>query len=213
MLWRTLLLVAGVFACSTAVILIKACRVDPVQMASYRQLVAAVVLAPLFLRDWRRSGAAFTASHLRGALLPGAMLGLHFISWIFGAQKARAANASLIVNMVPIVLPFFLHWLIRERLTRGEFAGTAVALAGMVLLALADSRHGGELVAGDLICFGSMILFAFYLSLGRKNRHYPTVWLYLVPVYFIGPRFFYLLPLPAALILKIFGIDAWEVFW
>jgi len=186
MLWRILLLVAGVFACSTAVILIKACRVDAVQMAAYRQLVAAAVLAPLFLRDWRRAGSAFTARHLRGAFLPGAMLGLHFISWIFGAQKARAANASLIVNMVPIVLPFFLHWLIRERLTRGEFAGTTLALAGMVLLALADSRHGGDLVAGDLLCFGSMILFGLYLALGRKNRHYPTVWLYLVPVYSIG---------------------------
>ena len=189
MLWRALLLAVGVFAGSTAVIQIKACTVDPVQMASYRQLVAAAVLAPVFLRDWRRHRAAYTWAHLRGAMLPGLMLGLHFISWIFGAQKARAANASLIVNMVPIVLPFFLHWLIRERITKGEVAGTALALAGLVLLAVADSRHGGQLVAGDLICFGSMILFALYLALGRKNRHYPTVWLYLVPVYFLGGAF------------------------
>jgi drug/metabolite transporter (DMT)-like permease len=36
---------------------------------------------------------------------------------------------------------------------------------------------------GDLVCFGSMILFALYLAFGRANRDFPNVWLYMWPVY------------------------------
>jgi drug/metabolite transporter (DMT)-like permease len=31
-----------------------------------------------------------------------------------------------------------------------------------------------------------MLLFAWYLALGRKNRDFPTLWLYVVPVYAIA---------------------------
>jgi hypothetical protein len=51
MLPRFLLLMAGVFACSTAVIMIKLCDLaveNPVLLASLRCLVAAAALGPLF---------------------------------------------------------------------------------------------------------------------------------------------------------------------
>ena len=31
-----------------------------------------------------------------------------------------------------------------------------------------------------------MLFYAFYLALERKNRYFPTVWLYLVPLYFVA---------------------------
>ena len=194
MAWRVLLLAVGVYACSTAVIMIKVCAVHPVLLASYRQLVAAAALSPLLLRDLRRlrrqavsgAGPAFRPRMLLRTVLPGVVLGAHFISWIIGARRTSAANSSLIVNMVPVVMPFLLYALLRERLTRGELAGTAVVLAGVALLSAGDVHLRPDRVAGDVLCFGSMLLFALYLALGRRNRDFPSLWLYLVPLYFAG---------------------------
>jgi drug/metabolite transporter (DMT)-like permease len=186
MFLRYLLLVFGVFACSTAVIMIKATDVAAVPLSGYRQLVAAVALLPLLLRDWRRTGGGFARRYLPRTILPGALLGVHFISWIIGARKADSANASLIVNLVPVAMPLLLIVLTREMITRGEAVGTLVAMGGVGVLAMSDYHLDLEKFWGDVICFGSMLLFATYLALGRRNRDFPSIWLYLVPLYFVG---------------------------
>jgi drug/metabolite transporter (DMT)-like permease len=185
--WRISLLVLGVFACSTAAIWIKSIDASSVHwslIAAYRLLLAALILAPLFARDLRRHRARYARRHLRRSLLPGVILAAHFLTWIPGVQLTLAANASLVVNMVPVAMPFLLYALMRERLNAGEWAATALAVAGVALLAAADYRFSPQLFLGDVICFASMILFALYLALGRLNRDFPSIWLYLVPLYF-----------------------------
>lgn len=176
----------GVFACSTAVIMVKQTETSPVLLAGQRLIIAAVALTPLLVHELRRLGVRLTWSTLRRTLLPGLMLGAHFITWILGARLTLAANASLIVNMVPIAMPFLLHWMIREKLTRGEWAGTALAITGVAILAVGDYHLSPELFLGDMVCFGSMLLFACYLALARRNRDFPSIWIYLVPLYVVG---------------------------
>lgn len=186
---RILILLFGVFACSTAAILIKSCDVPAILLSGSRLLVAALVLTPLFVRDLRRSAGAFTRRRLWAALLPGVMLGLHFITWNIGIRKATTVNGSLIVNLVPIVMPLFLLVFVRERLNLGEVIGTLVAMSGVGLLMKTDFDLSREYFQGDVICFGSMLLFAFYLVLGRRNRAVPTIWLYVTPMYYVGSLF------------------------
>lgn len=155
-------------------------------LAAYRLLIAAAALAPLFARDLVARRHTFAWKQLRLTLLPGIVLGVHAIAWNAGAEKTAVANATLIVNMVPIAMPFFLLVLIREKLTGPELAGTAVSLVGVVVLGAAGLHISAEHFTGDVICFVAMLLFAFYLALGRKNRGFPTIWLYVVPVYFFG---------------------------
>ena len=186
MFWRIPLLVLGVWACGTAVIMIKSCTVHPVLLSSYRLVVAVAVLAPLFVRDWRRNRPGFGWAQLRKTILPGVLLGGHFITWISGARMTLAANASLIVNMVPIAMPFLMHFLIRERLTRVEYLATALALTGVAVLAGGDYRLENTYFPGDMVCVVSMLLLATYLALGRRNRDFPTIWLYLVPLYAVA---------------------------
>ena len=93
------------------------------------------------------------------------------------------AQATLIVNLVPIALPFFLFWLVRERINAAELAGTALAVVGLATLSVKDVLQGGGSLAGDSVCLLSMLLFALYLALGRRNRDFPSIWLYVIPVY------------------------------
>jgi len=186
MLRRFALLFLGVFACSTAVIMIKGATLSPPLLACYRCLGAALILTPLFLKGLARNPGRFTRRHLLRCILPGVLLGVHFVSWIMGALKPPAANSSLIVNMVPLVMPFVLFAIMRERPTRGELAGSALAIAGVVVMTASDFSLEPKYFRGDVLCLVSMVFFCVYLVLARRNRDFPTVWLYLVPVYAIA---------------------------
>lgn len=170
--------------------MIRLSDLHPILLSSYRLLVAAILLLPLFLRDYRASGGKQSLwSLFMRALVPGLFLGAHFIFWIIGARKTPSANSSLVVNMVPVVMPFCLYILSRERLNRWEYAGTALSLAGLAVLAGVDFNLSTDFFAGDVFCLVSMLLLTVYLALARRNSSGSTLWLYLVPVYLIGGLF------------------------
>lgn len=178
-----LLLLLGVFACATSAIMIKASTTPPVVLTSVRLVIASMLLTPLFWLEWRKHRALLPAGWWRRTTVPALLLSAHFISWTYGARMTVTAQASLIVNLSPVALPFFLHWLLRERINRREIIGTALALAGVLVLSARDAFARDGDLAGNAVCFGSMLVFACYLSLGRLNRDVPSLWLYVVPIY------------------------------
>ncbi|MCP4377024.1 MAG: DMT family transporter, partial [bacterium] len=180
------LLVGGVWACATAIIFIRKSVTPPILLTALRLLGASLVLSPLCIRDFRKHRKRLGWDELRMTLLAGAAMGLHFAGWMMGARRGNPTNASLIVNMIPAVMPLFLFVMIHERVTRAELKGTLLAITGVCILGAWDFHINRENFTGDLICFGSMLVFCFYLTLGRKNRHFPTIWLYVVPVCFFG---------------------------
>ncbi|MEM6328941.1 MAG: DMT family transporter [Planctomycetota bacterium] len=180
---QILLLLVGVLACSVSVIFIKQSGVDAVLLSGLRLAVAAAVLAPVCAIDLRRHRAKMTWRHAAWPAVPGLVLAAHFITWIIGARLTPAANSTLIVNIVPVVMPVLLWAFARERLSRAEAAATLIVSAGLAVLFAADFRVSGDHFRGDAVCFGSMLLLAVYLALGRRFRHHPTVWLYLAPLY------------------------------
>jgi drug/metabolite transporter (DMT)-like permease len=179
-------MVFGIWACSTSVIFVKASSIHPVLLGAYRLLVGGVILSPLFLRDLRRYRSTYGLRHIRRTILPGIFLAAHFALWILGARLTAAAHATLIVNTVPIVMPFLLYFVVREKVTRGEVIGTILALMGVGLLSGTDLHTAREFLAGDVICFASMLMLASYMVLGRRNRDFPTIWLYVTPVYLVA---------------------------
>jgi drug/metabolite transporter (DMT)-like permease len=181
MVWVGLFL--GIIACSSSVIFIKSTAMDPAYLAGLRLLMASLLLAPWFLRDCRRIPDVRFSRLWLNSLPAGGFLAAHFISWNEGVRLTLAAHGTLIVNMVPVALPFLLWLTHRERVNRVEIAATTVSMLGIAILAINDYHFSREYMVGDLTCFVSMILFAAYLSLGRKNRSSQSIFLYIVPVY------------------------------
>ena len=185
MLLRFLQLIGGVAALSTAVIWIKASSTHPVALSAIRLSLAALLLTPLELRERRRHAAILPqfAKLNRRTWIAGGLLALHFSSWAFAARMTAAAQANLIVNLAPVALPFFLFLLAHEPINRREILGTGIVILGLLVLTVRDVWAADGSAAGNAVCFGSMLLFAAYLALGRRSRDLPSVWLYVVPVY------------------------------
>lgn len=200
---KLLILLLGLGACASAVIMIKASTVHPVLLSAWRLLIAALVLSPLLLRELRRTGVRYSRRFLLRSLLPGAMLAGHFISWTLGARRTTAANATLIVNMLPVVMPFLLYLLVRERITRGELAGTAIATVGLIALTAIDAHLSFQNFLGDLICLGSLLCLGMYMTLARRNRDFPSIWIYVVPLYALAGVI--------CLLLSLLWVRPWEI--
>jgi drug/metabolite transporter (DMT)-like permease len=183
MFMRYSLLFLGVLACSTSAVFIRSSTSDPLVLTALRLVIAFIFLLPVLFVQMRKHRASFTRAHLRRTHAPAVVLALHLILWTLGARMTAVAQATLIVNLVPIALPFFLLWLARERINRTEVAGTALSIAGLLILSVRDAVRGGGSPGGDAVCFASMLLFGLYLALGRRNRDFPSIWLYVIPVY------------------------------
>jgi drug/metabolite transporter (DMT)-like permease len=183
---RHLLLLFGVFCCSTSVIFIKIGGTDPVVLSAYRLLIGGAVLMPLMLRRHAESTDMSLRRLLSRTGPPAVFLALHFITWINGARMTPAANASLIVNMVPGVMPILLLLVVRERVTLRESLGTVVALSGVFVLGMGDLQLSRDHLLGDVMCFLSMLLYALYLICARKNNDLPSLYAYIVPVYLLA---------------------------
>ncbi len=179
----SLVLLAGIIACSSSVLFIKGSEMPPATLAAARLWVATLALAPLFVRDRRWHAERLGGRDLVRGLLPGFFLGAHLLTWNIGARATTAVNATLLVNMVPLATPFLLWLMARERVSAREWSGTALGLTGIATLTLRDVELSRENIVGDAVCLGSMLLFAVYLVLARANRDLPSVFLYIVPLY------------------------------
>ncbi len=194
--FRAVLLMFGVFCGSTAVIMIKASDEHPLLVASFRLLVAAGALLPFFIRDLKYTAVPYGWKQVGWSAIPAVTLAVHFMSWVIGARMTQVANASLIANLTPVAMPFFVWIFFKERINRQEVIGTLFTLAGLVILTSSNFRVSKTSFTGDIICFGSMLAFACYLALGRKNGSRISLWLYMVPLYTIAGLICLLCALP-----------------
>ena len=169
--------------------MVKATTIDPVLLSSLRLLGAALVLTPLFIKDIRKDNLPLNWKLVSPSIIPGIFMGLHFITWIIGARLTLAANSTLVVNMMPVVMPFVIYILKREIITLQEIIGTLIAVTGIVVLAMNDFRTSPETFTGDMLCIVSMVFYAIYLGLARKHRGHGGIFRYIVPLYYAGGLF------------------------
>lgn len=181
-----LILLFGVFCCSTSVLFIKIGSTDPVVLSAYRLIFSAILLAPAAWWAWTRAGRPRMRPLVRRGIVPGIFLAFHLVTWIVGARLTSSANATLLVNMVPVLMPVLLFFSAGEKINKFEGAGTVLSVLGVAVLAIGDFHLSPEYALGDSICFLSMIFYSFYLLYGRKNRDLPSIYIYVVPVYLMA---------------------------
>lgn len=127
------------------------------------------------------------------------------MSWNIGARNTVAANASLIVNMLPVFLPIVVLALTKEKPRWYEIVATLIALGGLLVLGVPSFQGSRETLLGDVVSFASMLFLACYLAFGRRNRKSPSLWLYVTPVYLVGG-------LIALLVAAVVGADIGDNF-
>lgn len=185
--WAALL--AAVLATSCASILIRYCAAPPLVVSFYRMAIASAILLPFAARAdraWLRD-----AGVVATALGAGALLGLHFATWITSLGETSIASSVVLVATAPVFAALLSAVFLGERAGRAAWIGIALAIAGSALIAWGDASaqareaHAAPLL-GDALALAGALFGSAYLTLGRRVRARAPLTGYLALVYASG---------------------------
>jgi len=161
------LLAVGVVAVSTSAPLLREADAPALALASWRNLLAALVLGALLVA--RRRTLAPGPADRRLVGLAGLFLAGHFATWIPSVERTTVASSVALVSTQPV-------WAALLARRRGEpvanraWWGIGLALAGVVVLTGVDLRVDADALAGDLLALAGGALAAAYVTAGAEVR-------------------------------------------
>lgn len=204
-----LVLAVGILAVSVSAILIRFAQGDAPSLviAAGRTTIASLLLLP-FCLGWRRAELRrMSRTEWRLALLAGALLGVHFASWISSLAYTTVASSTVLVTTSPLWVGIASPFLLKEKLSRSLVAGIALALVGSAIIALWDVGGGGgsRPLLGNFLALVGAWMAAIYLIIGRRLRAHLSLLTYTTVVY--GTAALFLL---AAVILSGYPLIGYE---
>lgn len=183
-----LILLLGVFASSTAAVLIRFAQeagVPSLVIAAYRLTIATLVLTAIAVRKrvWREY-AKLTRVEVATVFLSGVFLGAHFASWITSLAHTSVASSVILVSTTPLWIGIASPFVLRERNSLWMWIGILVAIGGGVVIGMADADHAGVTATwGNALALMGAIAGAGYMLIGRRLREQLSLLAYVWLVY------------------------------
>jgi drug/metabolite transporter (DMT)-like permease len=173
-----LILACGVVIVSTASILIRYAQgegVPSLAIATVRLGLAALILTPIVWARSSRELLSLRPRELALALLSGALLAVHFWSWIGSLAYTSVASSTALVTTNPLWVGLASVLILGERLSRKTIAGIVLTLAGSALIFASDSSSQNatlqpDPMLGNLLALLGAVAASGYLLIGRALR-------------------------------------------
>src|SRR2546421_7926286 len=146
------LLAMGVVAVSFSAIFIRLAHAPALTVAVSRNAIAAAVVVPAALLTRRRELRRLRPEQIPIAVPSGALLALHFATWIASLSFTTIAASVVLVTASPILVAGFSARLFGERIERTVVLGIMVGLVGAAIVS------GGDLVILSPRAFGGDLL-------------------------------------------------------
>lgn len=184
-----LVLIVGILAVSVSAVLIRFAQGDApaLVIAAGRTTIASLLLLP-FCLGWRRDELRhMSRTDWRLALLAGALLGVHFASWISSLAFTTVASSTVLVTTAPLWVGIASPFLLKERVSRSLIAGIFLALVGSAIIALWDlgggADNGSRPLLGNFLALVGAWMASIYLIIGRRLRAHLSLLTYATVVY------------------------------
>jgi len=182
-------LLAGVVGISTSGPLATLSSAAPLTIALWRLVLslAAIGVALVVTGSWRE-WRTLRRRDVAVACGAGAMLALHFWSWIASLSLTSVAASVILVNLHPVVIVAGSALVLHERASRPQVVGLAVAMLGAAVVAFGDAGRGeahlgaSALLGDALAVLGAATVGLYYLA-GRSLRQRLSLWPYVGLVY------------------------------
>ena len=139
-------------------------------VAAWRLTIATLILAPFALTTRRAEWRTLTRREWGLIIASGLLLAVHFYTWITSLALTSVAASVVLVALAPLFVGAISHFFLKERMSRRMVIGMAVALAGSLIIGLADAGEGAHQLAGDLLALLGALAAAGYMLIGRRSR-------------------------------------------
>jgi drug/metabolite transporter (DMT)-like permease len=171
----------GIISISTASIFIKLCDAPALIIATYRMMLASLILLPYachrkIWRSWSRSDIGWLS-------LSGLFLGLHFAFWIASLRYTSVVSSVVLVTTNPIFVGIGAWLFLKERIGLNLIFGITLSVLGSGLISFGDMTISKGALMGDGLALLGAIAASGYLLVGRKIRRNQDLLSYIFPVY------------------------------
>ncbi|MBN1858793.1 DMT family transporter [Candidatus Bipolaricaulota bacterium] len=174
------LIPVGLVAVSFGSILVRlAGEAPPLVIAAWRMGCASLVLIPVAIQ--RHALRGISRRDVLLSIISGGFLALHFAFWIHSLSATSVASSTVLVSTSPIFVAIGSWFLLRERISRRQFMGISLSVAGSVMVSRVD--FGGAAHVGDLLALGGAAMSAAYLIVGRGVRQRVSILAYITLMY------------------------------
>lgn len=163
-------LAIGVISVSFAAIFIRLAEAPPLVIATYRLVLASVVVIPFALA---RSGHEITRLSRREKLLSvlsGAFLAAHFYFWITSLTMTTVATSVVLVTSVPIFVAVASWILFDERIQSRTVHGIIITIVGTLIIGYVNWKAGPVSLEGSLLALAGALMAGGYMLTGRRLR-------------------------------------------
>jgi drug/metabolite transporter (DMT)-like permease len=186
----------AVLCVSLGSILVRVAAAPPLAVAFYRIFLASLLLAPFALGALVRSWPALGRKDRLLLLGAGAVLALHFFTWIASLSYTSVASSVLLVNTAPLFTLGFSRIFLGETPPPIVLVATAFALFGAVLIAAGDWAEGPSPLKGDLLALMGAVALSLYHVTGRGLRRALPLSAYILGVWSTAALVLALLTIP-----------------
>jgi len=200
-----LALAVAVIVVSWGAILVRLCDAPSIAIAFYRMAIAGALVLPWGLRAAGRVG----GTTFGWAAAAGALLALHFATWISSLAYTTVASSVVLVSAQPVFTAMLAPVLVGERPGRRGWGAVALTFAGTAVLAGGDWRADRDALLGDLLALAGALAAALYLTIGRRVRDRIGFARYLTIVYGTGAACLLLLTVLGGVALRGYSQATW----
>ena len=172
-------LIVAILAVSFASIFIRWSDSDPLVIAGYRMLFAALILTPFAFQE-RRVAEPLERRTIMTVVITGVVLAVHFFAFISSLRYTSVASSTLLVNCHPLIVGAASVFLLRES-SRRTIVGVTIGFAGVAVIALSGIGSGQAI--GDSLALLGGVMAAIYILAGRLIRRSLGIFTYAFLVY------------------------------
>lgn len=182
-------IVVGVIAVSTASIFIRLAQQAGAQslaIAMLRLTIASLVLLPFALGRCAGEFRCLSSRDLITTILSGAFLGGHFATWILSLEYTSVVSSVVLVTLSPLFVALASAIFLREPVNSRMALGMVIAIAGGILIGVADSAGsspGQNPPLGNALALAGAVCIAPYLIIARALRSKLSLLAYITLVY------------------------------
>ncbi|HWD90699.1 MAG TPA: DMT family transporter [Mucilaginibacter sp.] len=157
-------LVLGILFISFSPIFVKLAVASPITSGFYRIFVAWVVLAPYC---FIKGDLKIARKDLLIALLGGIIFGADIAVWNISLTKISATISTLIANLAPVWVGLLSFLILRKKSGFSFWAGTSVAVIGMVILVGYQNILHLQFNIGIVYALVASLFYAIYIMITK----------------------------------------------
>lgn len=142
-------------------------EIPPLTFTALRFILATLIFLPVYLQH---SGIKISQKNFKWVLLNSIFFTINVGLFSIGIQYTNVVISQILYTLVPVIVAFLAHFLLKEKITVNKAIGSSIAFLGVIFL-ISQSFNQQNIFGkplGNLIILTAVFSWSAYYAISRK---------------------------------------------